>query len=293
MFIRDALQQVEEILRNQLEAEILLADCLGISREQIFTHPQSEISPENFKKFNKNCVYRARGKPLAYLTHHKEFFGLDFYVDERVLIPRPETELLVECSMLNVVCRGRDSVICDIGTGSGCIAIALAKNLPRAKITAVDISSGALEVARKNAKTHGVENRIEFIKSDLMEKISDRNFDIIVANLPYIAEEEKYSVGKEVLDYEPKNALFSGKTGLELFEKLFQQLKSYKLQATTPLSGGQASYKLQATSYKLICEIGFNQRPSIEKLIQRYFGNVDVEWKQDLAGIDRVFIFNL
>lgn len=273
MLVRDALFKAEQILRNKIETEILLADYYGISRERIFTHPSAKISGKNFNGFLAKCASRAHGKPLAYLTHHKEFFGLDFYVDERVLIPRSETEILIEMVV-------DPTSICDIGTGSGCIAISLAKAWPDAKITACDISSEALKVAKKNAKIHDVLDRVEFIKSDLMSAVSGRHFDCIVANLPYIAENEKHLVDKEVLDYEPKEALFGGKTGLELFEKLFKQLSPL-----TPPACRQAG-----CPSSLVCEIGFNQRPAIKKLIKRYFGNVDVEWKKDLAGIDRVFI---
>lgn len=297
MLIKDALFEAEQILlmnkclyrakqasgqSYKTEAEILLSNFLGISREGIFAHPEAEISSKNFKKFLIKCAGRARGKPLAYLTHHKEFFSFDFYVDERVLIPRPETETLVEAvveKMFKISSKKPDEMdmfsVCDIGTGSGCIAISLAKAWPDIKITACDISSEALKVAKKNAKIHDVLDRVEFIKSDLMSAVSDRYFDFIVANLPYIAEDEKHLVDKEVLNYEPKEALFGGKTGLELFEKLFKQL--------SPLTPHSST---------LVCEIGFNQRPAIKKLIKRYFGNVDVEWKKDLVGIDRVFVLN-
>lgn len=295
MLIRDALFKAEQILHTgrvplsgtrlsnkcpalagqpyRLEAQILLADCLGISHEQIFMHPELRIAEGKLKKFRENCAFRARGMPVAYLTNHKEFFGLDFYVDERVLIPRPETEMLVEevmlrNQMLNISVSRGQITICDIGTGSGCIAVALAKNIPRSRITAVDISGRALQVAAKNAKIHKVKSRIQFIKSNLMEKVSNRNFNFIVANLPYVSD-------SKVLDYEPKRALSGGKIGVKLFEKLFKQLAALK------------PYNLC-----LICEIGFGQRKAIQKLIKRYFDNVAVEWKRDLAGIDRVFIIN-
>ena len=266
-------------MRNQIEVEILFSSCFGVAREKIFSHPSAKVPSKIFGGFLAKCASRARGKPLAYLTHHKEFFGLDFYVDERVLIPRPETEILVEAVVERLLKMDTVSV-CDVGTGSGCIAISLAKMWPDAKITACDISSEALKVAKKNAKIHDVLGRVEFIKSDLMSAVSDRHFDFIVANLPYIAEDEKHLVDKEVLGYEPKEALFGGETGLELFEKLFKQLTNLYPSPLTPHPS------------TLVCEIGFNQRLAIKKLIKRYFGNVDVEWKKDLAGINRAFILN-
>lgn len=314
MLIKDVLLQAGKILRRGraalAEAEILLKFILEIERERIFTHSEEEISKETAALFLAKCASRARGKPLAYLTHHKEFFGLDFYVDERVLIPRPETEILVEevikrlsaiSSQLSAVSptfqsdsdpEGRRSYqlsVCDIGTGSGCIAIALAKNLENAKITALDICSDALEVARENAKIHDVSDKIEFVKSDLLEAVLDRHFDVIAANLPYISEDEKYLVDEEVLKYEPKHALFAGKKGLDFFEKLFTQLSTIAPLRRPSWSESDRSVGQPST---LICEIGFNQRSAIQKLIQRYFGEVEVEWKRDLAGIDRVFMIN-
>ena len=152
---------------------------------------------------------------------------MDFYVDERVLIPRPETEILVEAVVERLLKMDTVSV-CDVGTGSGCIAISLAKMWYfDAKITACDISSEALKVAKKNAKIHDVLGRVEFIKSDLMSAVSDRHFDFIVANLPYIAEDEKHLVDKEVLGYEPKEALFGGETGLELLKNYLNSSQIY------------------------------------------------------------------
>ena len=256
-----------------LEAEILLAHVLGVSREKIIAHPEMKIPGRSSRHFKILCAKREKGMPLAYITHHKEFFGLNFYIDERVLIPRPETEILVEETLKLCLEGGNYNSVLDIGTGSGCIAVTLAKKMLNARIIAVDISVSAINVAKKNAQMHNVADKIEFIKSDLLSGVLDRNIDIIVANLPYIGEAEKRFVSRETLDYEPRAALFAGKTGLELFEKLFRQLGEVVL---------RPKY--------LLAEVGFSQKPAIGKLIKSYFGNVDVKWRKDLAGINRVFI---
>lgn len=270
---------VREILKDSKEAEILLAFLLKRPREYVFSHPELKITKTVAEKFKVLCHKRANSVPIAYLTHHKDFFGLDFYVDERVLIPRPETELLVEETLRILHTQypipNTHYSLCDLGTGSGCIAISLAKSLPNAKIVAVDISSGAIQVAKKNAKIHNVSGKITFKKSDLFSEVLDMKFDAIVANLPYIGKSEQSLVCKETLHFEPKQALFSGKTGLEIFERLFKQIRAMK-------------YKPKF----LICEMGFMQKKPLKILIKKYFGNAQVMWKNDLVGLPRVFILN-
>lgn len=283
MFISEAVAYGRARLPT-LEAEILLCFILQISHEYLITHPEREINTELVLEFQKYCEARVSGIPLAYLTHHKEFFGLDFYVDERVFIPRPETELLVEEAMTCIT--SNNILLCDIGTGSGCIAISLAKKLPHVSFVAVDISEGALEVARKNAEFHGVSSQIEFMKSDLLSNVIARStlgrpkqstFDGIVANLPYIGTLENHLVSREVLEHEPKEALFSGETGLELYERLFAQICAFRQ------TQGDKAPKW------LIGEMGFLQQEALEKLIHTYFGNISVNFKDDLSGLPRVF----
>lgn len=296
MRIDEAILDGKSLLKSSLEAEVLLAYLTGLSREYMLAHGEHEFAES--KKFRQLCRNRADGIPLAYLTNHKEFFGLDFYVDERVLIPRPETELLVEEAIErgnrvqgtgNWLKNEKECLICDVGTGSGCIAISLAiqssdriaqsndraKSLPNVRLIAVDISSDALTVARVNAKAHGVSKKIEFKKSDLLKNVLDKPITGIVANLPYIANGDKF-VDKEVRKHEPKIALFSGETGLELFEKLFRQIATLR--------------QAQGDNLKwLICEVGAGQKSHINTLIKKHFGNIPVMWKNDLAGIPRVF----
>lgn len=271
MHVRDVLLKANEVLHVGLEAEVLLSHILKERREDIFAHPEMPVSDVDALKFESGIKKRASGVPLAYITNHREFYKLDFYVDQRVLIPRPETEAVVEKAI--ALCEGlSEPFLCDVGTGSGCIAIALAKNLPDGKFFAVDISKGALEVAKQNAQTHGVESRIEFLKSDLLEGVINHSFDGIVANLPYIGENENKFVAKDVLDHEPHVALFGGKTGLELFEKLFGQIRG-----------------MAHKPKWLIGEMGFSQRDGMGQLIKRHFGRARVSWQPDLAGLDRTF----
>lgn len=276
MFIGEAISDAQKALQNSLEVELLLAFSLKKSREYIFAHPEEELSATTISQFCDLCTRRTQGIPIAYLTNHKEFFGLDFYVDERVFIPRPETEWLIEEVVREVSRRKQQEVriqICDIGTGSGCIAIALAKNIPNAHITALDISEKAFEVAKKNIAFHGLKSQVELIQSDLLSEVSTRKFHGIIANLPYIGTSENHLVEKEVREHEPPEALFGGETGLELFEKLFSQIQ-----------------KMKFLPRWLIAEMGFLQRRGLSALIKKYFGEKEIVWKNDLAGLPRYFI---
>ncbi|MEK9132774.1 MAG: peptide chain release factor N(5)-glutamine methyltransferase [Patescibacteria group bacterium] len=271
MHVRDVLFKANEVLRGSLDAEILLSHILKKRREEIFAHPEMPVSNRDALKFEQGVKQRSSGVPLAYITNHREFYKLDFYVDECVLIPRPETEAVTEKAI--ELCEGlSEPFLCDVGTGSGCLAIALAKNLPAGKFFAVDISEDALAVAKRNAKSHGVESRIEFLKSDLLGEVIDRAFNGIVANLPYIGLEENNFVEKEVLDHEPHTALFGGSSGFELFDKMFGQIK-----------------EMAARPKWLVGEMGFSQKDGMEKLIKRHFGRARVAWQSDLAGLDRTF----
>lgn len=280
MIVKEALSYGKGVLGNAADNEILLAFVLRAKREKLISHPKRNVSSRAFEKFKDFCNRKKRGEPIAYLIGHKEFFSLDFYVDPRVLIPRPETELLVEETIRETAVSKRGArnkknssiKICDVGTGSGCIAIALAKHIPQARIIALDISEKALEVARKNCEMHGVLGRIELIKSNLLERVMSEEFDVIVANLPYIAEDGRNFLQPEVEKYEPAVALFGGKDGLKFFKKLFVQIKNMRKKPRF-----------------LIAEIGFDQKAEIEQLIKKHFGKATVSWKNDLAGITRCF----
>ena len=216
------------IEKPQLEAEILLAHAMNIKRIELYTAYETEPTEAQRTLFRDFVKRRGSGEPSAYLTGSREFYSLRFKVDRNVLIPRPETEDLVLQTLdtLNTYTNKNAPIIADVGTGSGIIAITLAKNLPKpltaATIIAVDISAEALNVARHNAETHGVTDRIEFRQSDLLAQVSE-TLDIIVSNPPYISQSEFESLPTDVKDFEPKTALLAGTKGTDVIERLIPQ----------------------------------------------------------------------
>ena len=257
-----------------LESEILLSHVLGKSREYFITDGDSEIPMGLVDLFWVYMQRLIKGEPIAYITQVKEFYGLDFYVDERVLIPRPETEQLVEIVLKHL--NGGPGRVIDVGTGSGAIAVAIAKGCAAAGIVAVDLSEKALEVARLNAEQHGVEDRVDVFGSDLLEILDDgERFDVIVANLPYIGEVRNRFVSDETLKHEPEVALFGGEGGLELYEKMFKQIVDKNVEFDFMLG-----------------EFGFSQGEEMAGLLDKFFEGA-WEIKKDLAGIDRLFTVNM
>ncbi len=209
----------------RLCAEILLAHAMGCERIELYTRHDAVPAEEALRTFRTAIAEAATGRPIAYLTGSKEFFSLSFEVTPDVLIPRPETEVLVERAIHLVRhAGGRIQSILDVGTGSGCIAISLAKHLADVLICASDISKAALEVARRNAERHGLLQRIEFRVSNLFAALeADRRFDMIVSNPPYVAESEAESLPANVRDFEPRVALFAGEDGLAVVRRLITE----------------------------------------------------------------------
>ena len=227
-----------------MNAELLLMFTLGCDRAYLYGHPERELTAEEQSRYEDALARRSRAIPAQYITGHQEFWGMDLIVSPAVLIPRPETEHVIE-RVLELVrhSTGETPVapqteparewrarapaphvrIVDIGTGSGCIALALAKELPKAEIHATDISSAALEVARANAVRHGLESRIQFHETDLLSGIEKSAFDFVVSNPPYVGESEEETVQLEVRKFEPRNAVFAGPTGTEVIERLLPQ----------------------------------------------------------------------
>ena len=258
-----------------LESELLLAHVLGVEREYLISNAEEDVEMALVDLFYKYVEMIRRGAPIAYITNEKEFFGLNFFVDKRVLVPRPETEMIVEkvLEYFRSHDNGRVFRILDVGTGSGAISVALAKNFDKQELIALDISPEALEVARINVDQHGVEDKIQLVESDLLEAIDDEeNFEVIVANLPYIGVDTNSFVEAKVSDHEPQSALFAGSDGLDLYKKMFQQI-----------SGKKIVFKL------LVGEFGFGQESDVMMLLSKYF---DQNWtiEKDLAGIPRIFI---
>ncbi len=215
----------------RLNAETLLMFTLNCDRAYLYAHPERELTSDEQSRYEAALAERARGVPAQYITGHQEFWGMDLIVTPAVLIPRPETEHLIETALnlISVQRAGAQELsphanlrIADIGTGSGCIALALAKELPAAEIHATDLSPAALEVARANAARHELESRIHFYQSDLLEGLSG-SFDFIVSNPPYVGESEEDQVQLEVRKFEPRSAVFAGPIGTEIIARLIPQ----------------------------------------------------------------------
>jgi len=247
------------------DAELLLMGAAGCDRVALLTQSERVLSSEENARYSGYLERRAAHEPVQYILGEQEFFGLRFELTPDVLIPRPETEHLVE-ELLALVPHDRAVRIAELGTGSGAIAVALAHRLPLARITAVDISPAALAVARRNAAAHRVEGRIEFLESDLLGAVAGQSFDAVVSNPPYVAESEQLE--PQVRDYEPRGALFAGASGLEIFERLIPQ----------------AAEGLAPRGW-LLLEIGAGQESSLRGLLAEWD---DVRFVADLQGIARV-----
>ncbi len=269
---REAIDRASSTISRR-DAETLLLHVAGRDRAWLLAYPQAELSPDHLLAFTDLAARRAAHVPLQYLTGHQEFFGLDLRVTPDVLIPRPETELLVQ-AVLDWVrgqaqAAGRAPLLVDVGTGSGAIALALASQLPEAEVRALDISPAALAIAEGNADSLGLRERIQFALSDLLSAVIDGGkVDAIVSNPPYVPAGDAPEMQPEVRDYEPHLALFAGEDGLEVYRRLIPQA----WQALRP--GG-----LLAT------EFGFGQKPHMTALLADWD---QVRFLDDYAGIPRV-----
>ena len=265
----------------RLDAQVLLSHALNIDRSALYTYPERTLTPEQEQQFLTLIERRSRGEPVAYLTGHKEFYGLDFLVDKRVLIPRPETELLVEAALK--VCRqmldaGRAPIVADIGTGSGIIPVTLAVLEPRLPyLYASDISADALDVAYLNCKRHHVEDRVRLVHGNLLAPLPEP-VDILTANLPYVGIEEMDDLPPDVRDYEPHLALFSGPGGLNLLRRFLREL--------------QNSHEL-AQGAVVLLEIGYRQREPLTALLHELWPQARIVFTKDYAGWDRVLQVSL
>ncbi|MDD5040759.1 MAG: peptide chain release factor N(5)-glutamine methyltransferase [Patescibacteria group bacterium] len=278
MTIRRALLTAITTLRSShtasatLDAEVILSFLLHKPRGYLLAYPERKLTPNQASVFKKLIRRRLRGVPVAYLTGHREFYGLDFLVTNATLIPRPETETAVEESIrigraMAKAAPDKKTAIADIGTGSGCIAITLAKYLPRAKLYAVDISNKALAIAEKNARQHTVVKRIHFLRGNLLSPIPRKiKLDLIIANLPYLTTDELQNV-----PFEPKIALDGGKLGLELIDRFMEQLPD----RLAP--GGIA-----------LVEIAPSQVKAVDYFVERSMPEKKVNFLKDLTGRDRV-----
>jgi len=261
---------------SRLDAQLLLAHVMGIERALLYAYPERELTAEQEAQFFALIARRARGEPVAYLLGHKEFYGLDFIVDHRVLIPRPETELLVEAALQQIRTRlsgGQTPVVADIGTGSGAIPIVLAVEEPRLPyLYACDISAEALEVARLNCERHHVASRIRLLQGDLLAPLPEP-VDVLTANLPYVGTEEMAQLAPDVLAYEPHLALFSGPKGLALLYRLLDEAQ----QSATLKKGGV-----------ILLEIGYQQREPLQRYLHEHWPQATLTVLRDYAGWERV-----
>jgi release factor glutamine methyltransferase len=257
----------------KLDAEVLLAHALGQERTWLYIYPTAPLLPAAVELYAAYVTRRVQREPVAYIVGHQEFFGLDFRVSPRVLIPRPETELLIETA-LTLAPPIRPLTVVDVGTGSGCIAITLARHLPDAHFTAIDISPAALDVARQNAIRHDVSQRIDFLPGHLLAPVTTP-VDVIVSNPPYVSRPYLHaeSTMPEVRHYEPRLALDGGPAGLDLIETLLAQ-------AASRLNPGGC----------LLVEIGFDQGQAVTQLARSQFSPAEIELKTDLAGLDRLLV---
>ena len=261
----------------RLEAEILLAHVLGHSRADLYAHPERPLLTHQQNHYQTLLNRRIEGEPVPYLTGHIEFYGLDLAVDSRVLIPRPDTETLVDLTLTLIhrtLQRRSDCTynvsLADVGTGSGCIAAALAVHAPHTHIHALDLSLDALSVARVNAERHDVVERISFLHSDLLTALAEP-VDLIVSNLPYIAADEWSTLPHEVREHEPRLALYGGPDGLDVLRRLLNQAPAY----LRPGGG-------------LLIEIGVRHGPAVAHLARQTFSAADITLHRDLAGRERV-----
>lgn len=266
---------------HTLAAELLLMRILEHDRAWLYSHPEAQLSPDQFSQFTQLVARRCAGEPTQYLTGRQEFWGREFEVGPGVLIPRPETEHVVEVAleMLGPPAAGEQFFVADIGAGSGCLAITLAIALPHSRVFATDISEAALVFARRNAAKHGVAERIEFRLADvLMETAAGRpspvtthqSVHLIVSNPPYISQADYANLPREIREHEPAGALLAGNDGNELYAPIIHQAGN-----------------LLAPSGVLVLELSYNQLPRVRSLLAAA-SFTDVRVTNDLAGIPRV-----
>jgi release factor glutamine methyltransferase len=262
--------------RPRTNAELLLGAALNVRKIDLYLDGDRILTPEQIEKFNLFLQERLSGKPFQYIIGSTEFFGLEFKVNESVLIPRPETETLVETVIENLKDLTRPKIV-DLGTGSGAIAIVLAKNLKDCSIFATDISAEALRVAKENAERHGVGNQIEFLRGDLFEPLVNRELqssvDCVVSNPPYVSPEEFDNLPKEIKDHEPIVALKTDEKGILFHRRIVENSLDFLKE------GGI-----------LALEVGLGQATKVAELILNQKGFEDTEIRKDLGGIERIIL---
>jgi release factor glutamine methyltransferase len=276
MTLAECMAQGEEQLRAgphseraRRDAELLLQFVLGRDHAFVLAHPDDQVGRHSIERYFALIQKRMAGEPVQYIVGEQEFYGLPFHVTPDVLIPRPETEHLVE-KTLELAARFEQPRIVDVGTGSGAIAVALAHQLPQAQITAVDISIGALILASRNAKRNALVDRVRFIESDLLAAVANERFDIVVSNPPYVPSGDRESLSAEVREHEPALALFAGEDGMDVYRRLIPE-----------------AFSVLAPGGFIALEIGYGQAESVTALLAQT-GFQHIETLPDLQGIPRV-----
>jgi len=277
--VNAATQRLEEagITTARLDAQVILAHVLGVGRSWLFAHYEHELAPAHAECYMELIVRRIEREPVAYLVRHKEFYGIDLYVDPRVLIPRPETEMLVDQVLTEAAVRAPQPLtIADVGTGSGAIALAVASNVPNAQVYAIDLSLNALAVAQHNMERHSLHDRVHLLHGDLLT-VLPVHVDVVVANLPYVNTSDFATLDADVRNYEPSSALVAGPQGIDVIERLIPQLPS----SMNP--GGVA-----------ILEIAYDQGELVMALVEKLLPQTtQLELHRDYHGRDRMVSFQL
>jgi release factor glutamine methyltransferase len=279
--VREAIQRTHRVLESvgipdsRLEAEVIVMNLMRMRRQDIFANQEAEVSAQQEADLARVVERRLKREPLAYILGYREFYGINLLVNSSVMVPRPETETLVEHALFMSL-MGMETpalVIADVGTGSGAIAISLAIHLPSARIYAVDTADPVLDVASYNIRAHNVADRVTLCKGELLEPLPEQ-VDLVVANLPYIPTSRLTSLQPEV-QWEPKEALDGGSDGLDQIRRLISQ----------------ADGKLKSHGIILL-ELDPDQVPAVEELARRYLPGATTSVEQDLSHQDRVFVIN-
>jgi release factor glutamine methyltransferase len=272
--LASAVEKLEatDVGSPRLNAETLLMFVLGVNRAYLYAHPERELTSEEETRYDEVIGQRSGGVPSQYITGHQEFWGLDFVVSPSVLIPRPETEHLVE-TILELAREVPAPRIVDVGTGSGCVALALAHELKSAEVYAVDLSAEALEIARANAARLQLGSRVRFLQSNVLETLADvRDFDFVVSNPPYVGLNEADKVQRSVFEYEPRVAVFAGANGLDVIRPLIEQ-----------------AYAVLKPGGYLAIEIGYSMLDMVLDLLSLTMWD-EPSVVPDLQGIPRVIV---
>ena len=280
--LREVIQNTHRVLDaagipdSRLEAEVMVMNLMRMPRQDLFSHQENEVAPQQEQELAATVERRLTREPLAYILGYREFYGINLLVNSNVLVPRPETESLVEHALFMSLMgmETTELVIADVGTGTGAIAINLAIHLPAARIYAIDSADAVLDVAAYNIRAHNVADRVTLGKGDLLEPLQEP-VDLIVANLPYIPTSRIPTLQPEV-QWEPKTALDGGEDGLDLIRRLLSQAPS--------------KVKEQAT---ILLELDPEQVPAVEELAKQHFPQATTSVEQDLARQDRIFVISL